>query len=202
MKKRNLVIYLILQIVAVALFIAADFNQFYLLANITKYLIVVFNAFYYFRHKEKNIQNAQLIILVADALLLFSNYYLLGIMAFMVVQIFYCRYLNNAYYFYYLFIIPVFTGITTYVVSDYNVLSAMAITYLFMLIINIFLCIAKRDYIMMLGLILLLLCDICIGLNNIGLDPIYIKLVWLFYWPSQLIINLLGIAKQSNPTPD
>ena len=50
-----------------------------------------------------------------------------------------------------------------------------------------------KNYLFLLGLVLFLLCDTCIGLQNVGISNVKITdlfshLVWIFYAPSQMIL--------------
>lgn len=53
-----------------------------------------------------------------------------------------------------------------------------------------------NKYMIILGMFLFLLCDICVGLSN--LIGIFYNLIWLFYIPSQILLALSGYDYKRN----
>ena len=112
------------------------------------------------------------LILLADYILLWGDYYKLGIALFMLVQCLYHRQLANDYLFY--------LGLLSFL---YPNIYLLAFVYALMSLVNIITAI-KNHHFLRVTLILLALCDICVGLQFIL--QINIPLIWLFYLPSQV----------------
>ena len=62
--------------------------------------------------------------------------------------------------------------------------------------------IKKLDKMFIIGLILFMLCDICVALDTLQLfnDPndFIFRLIWVFYMPSQILITFFALKKMSN----
>jgi len=81
-----------------------------------------------------------------------------------------------------------------------NLLTIIAIVYFSLSLTNIIYLLriknkGIKNYLFLLGLVLFLLCDTCIGLQNVGISNVKITdlfshLVWIFYAPSQMILVL------------
>ena len=81
-----------------------------------------------------------------------------------------------------------------------NLLTIIAIIYFSLSLTNIIYLLkiknkGLKNHLFLLGLVLFLLCDTCIGLQNVGISNVKITdlfshLVWIFYAPSQMILVL------------
>lgn len=132
----------------------------------------------------------------ADYFLLFTDLYLTGVFLFCIVQYCYSIFLGNRSIFLTLPLLFVF------VYTDSIVL--MALLYILYLCMNIYGAYRTEMHWFMSALILMLLCDIHVGLANL---PCYLPLhsntllhtwcslsayiFWFFYLPSQLMISLI-----------
>lgn len=129
--------------------------------------------------KNNIVLKAVFFSLIADYLLLFTNYYSLGIIFFILVQIQYMKLLSYQSYLPWLFFIIIFI----------NPLVSWSLVYLFYSLNNLIYCIKNNNINMLLVIILLLCCDIIIALTFLKiLSPFLCKYSWLFYFPSQYLL--------------
>ena len=148
---------------------------------------------------------------IADLFLLVFQYFTLGVSVFSVVQIIYSiRYdagsvysiLRN-YLIIFLCIIASYLIVNFYIIKI-EFLYAIALFYAFGLVINVVKAIkasknglfpSPNKYMIVLGMILFLLCDINVGLFNTIAQQFsntsYV-LIWFFYLPSQVLLSLSG----------
>jgi hypothetical protein len=163
------------------------------------------------------------ITVIADLCLVIFNFYILGVVFFSLVQITYCvRYttkrlnviLTN---FFIVFIgIAFLYWIASLFVEEINMLLPISLFYFICLLTSVSKAIkssknnlytSPTKYMIILGMILFLLCDICVGLSNITVNAplsgyfmirfreIICFLIWFFYIPSQLLLALSGNGK-------
>ena len=152
-----------------------------------------------------------LLTVIADLFLLVFQYFTLGVSVFSVVQIIYSiRYdagsvysiLRN-YLIIFLCIIASYLIVNFYIIKI-EFLYAIALFYAFGLVINVVKAIkasknglfpSPNKYMIVLGMILFLLCDINVGLFNTIAQQFsntsYV-LIWFFYLPSQVLLSLSG----------
>lgn len=163
------------------------------------------------------------ITVIADLCLVIFDFYILGIAFFTLVQITYAvRYSTrkfNALLINYLivFLCIVFSyELFNLFIVRVNILLPMSLFYSICLTLSVSKAINvwKKDlypspskYMIVLGMILFLLCDICVALSNISallpltgyslrsFEEICRLLVWVFYLPSQLLLALSGSTK-------
>lgn len=150
-------------------------------------------------------------------LVLYDTCYELSVFSFIIVQIFYCIYIHETSYkekkWLNQLIIRSITIIFAFMMlllvdKDSRLLVFLTIIYISNLLMNIIFAIhsKKKNYILILGLFLFLLCDICVGCFHIG-DVIHlsqnsifkkikyfpINLSWFFYYPSQILLAISNI---------
>ena len=154
--------------------------------------------------------------LIADFFLTYlDKYYHLSLILFILVQLSYFVLINYLFKNKYLKS-SIFTYINVVsfllIVGNFleliNSLNIIAIFYFSLSLINIiylFRIKSKSNYIncFLIGLILFLLCDTCIGLRNIGITnhafiDVVSSLIWIFYAPSQVILVLSLINVVNN----
>lgn len=114
-----------------------------------------------------------LIIMIADYCLLLNSYYILGIMLFMIVQMYYHYEICGTYTYFYcllLFLCPS--------------LYFLATCYAIMSVGNIYFSLMKKHWLRA-TVILLALCDLCIMIQY--LTHYDMPIMWLFYLPSQVL---------------
>ncbi len=129
--------------------------------------------------KNSFILKAVFFSLIADYLLLFTDYYILGIIFFILVQIQYMKLLSYQSYLPWLFLIIIFI----------DPLISLALVYLFFSLTNLIYCIKSKNTNMLMVITLLLCCDIIIALTYLKiLPPSLCKFSWLFYFPSQYLL--------------
>ena len=150
--------------------------------------------------------------LISDTfLLLINDYYIAGLICFNIVQNLYLFGLKNeiSRYFKIQLLVRLIILITcvsiSFVTKEYEVmLSSSYIIFLIMNILTLILFCKKdsKNITLLIGFCLFLLCDINVGLNNLGyyfpldqntintLQNVSSNLMWLFYLPSQVLISL------------
>lgn len=148
---------------------------------------------------------------IADLFLLVFQHLILGVSVFSVVQIIYSiRYdVGSAYSILRNYLIIFLIIIVSYLIVNFSIMKieflyAIALFYVFGLIINVVKAIkaCKNDlfpspnkYMIVFGMILFLLCDINVGLFNTiseQFNNISYVLIWFFYLPSQVLLSLSG----------
>lgn len=135
-----------------------------------KYLSIIVCFFYaIYQRKEYCLF---FVILVADYILLWSQYYFWGIFLFMIVQCVY-HYMMNGSRVFYMFLFMFFSF--SYIV--------LAMTYMIMTILNMIIAIQKKHWLLV-TIILLACCDVCVVLQYVLSKNI--PLIWMFYLPSQV----------------
>lgn len=163
------------------------------------------------------------ITVIADLCLVIFDFYILGVVFFTLVQITYAvRYntrklkatLINCLIIF-LFIVCSYELVNLFIVKV-NILLPISLFYFICLTLSVSKAIKvwKNDlypstskYMIVVGMILFLLCDLCVALSNITLlspiagyflrsfEEICPFLVWVFYLPSQLLLALSGSVK-------
>lgn len=129
--------------------------------------------------KNSFILKAVFFSLIADYLLLFTDYYILGIILFILVQIQYMKLLSYQSYLSWLFLIIIFI----------DPLISLALVYLFFSLTNLIYCLKSKNTNMLMVITLLLCCDIIIALTYLKILPSSLcKFSWLFYFPSQYLL--------------
>ena len=169
------------------------------------------------------LQLGMFITVFADLCLVIFNFYILGIVFFSMVQIIYAmRYSGKKskitlinFLIIFLCILLLYIVANVFIVKI-NVLLPFSLFYSICLLTSVIKAIeAFKDnlypspikYKVVLGMILFLLCDICVALSNIAthlplealdlknLEQISRYLIWVFYLPSQLMLSLSGRTK-------
>lgn len=166
---------------------------------------------------------ALFITAIADLCLVILDFHILGVIFFSLVQITYCvRYTVKKvkitlinFFITFQFIVLLY-AITSIFIEKINVLIPVSLFYTICLITSVIKAIKawKNDlypspnkYMVIFGMILFLLCDICVALSNlteilpltgdfiIRMQKTSTLLIWFFYVPSQLILALSGSNK-------
>ncbi|MGV8984126.1 lysoplasmalogenase family protein [Clostridium sp.] len=166
---------------------------------------------------------ALFITVMADLCLLVLDFYVLGVILFSLVQITYSvRYSTKKlkttllYFFIALQCVVLTYLITILLVGKINILVPISLFYFICLITSVSKAIkawknnlypSPNKYMIVFGMILFLLCDLCVALSNvtstlastacfmIRFQQITWLLIWIFYLPSQLLLALSGIYK-------
>lgn len=190
----------------------------YLLISIKYFSIIccfIYCAIIAFIYKDINfILIALFFTIIADYFLLLTNYYFIGILFFILVQIFYYLHLSNIKNFIQtlLFIILLCAIINMFIFLTFNCWRPLLLVltlYILLMLSNILYysyTIKKNAHIeiifLLCGIVLLLLCDIHVALHNASrfysisnsflmqYGNISDKIVWIFYLPSQVCISL------------
>ena len=160
-----------------------------------KYAGIILCFVFSMLNKQRLKSLAFALTLVADYFLLVINdYYLIGIIAFICVQLVYHIFLGNKNnYKSSLFLGLLFMSIGLIALSytlNLNALSILAIIYFGNLLVNVYMS-HQKNKVIFLGFVLFMFCDICVGLHNMFLTNHTLSiLMWVFYLPSQVLISL------------
>ncbi len=166
------------------------------------------------------LQFAMFLTVIADLCLVILDFYTIGVVFFCFVQITYCvRYTTNSiettlgkFFIIFLFIVCLYI-IGGFFIGQINILLPILSFYSICLLSSVTKGIkvwkknlypSPNKYMIVFGMILFLLCDICVALSNI---PVFLHfiggvmisfqqitsfLIWVFYLPSQLLLSLSG----------
>lgn len=187
-------------------------------STLVKYISIViinlFNLFAIFINRKRNyfFFFGLVFTLISDTfLLLINDYYVVGLICFNIVQTLYYLGLKDKInkFFIHQLALRGFILILCIIISLFNheYVVMLSISYITFLVLNIssliFFCKKDKKIItLLIGLCLFLLCDINVGLNNLGyyfpissstmeiLQSLSSNLMWLFYLPSQVLISL------------
>jgi hypothetical protein len=215
MNKHVWKIFLMIEFILYCLMITIDFSKsIHISSSFIKYTSVILCLLFYFITNFRNksfILAALFFAVFADYFLLFTDLYIIGTASFLLVQCFYFVHAGGLKPFLKLMPVILCAGIIFYIITK-QLLITILIIYILLSITNITrysILIKKnrtnRENILILcGIILLLLCDIHVGLhnassyitiNNTALNS-YIhlsgNLIWIFYLPSQISIAFTG----------
>lgn len=163
-----------------------------------KYLSIVLCFVYSLTNHKKSRVISSLFTMIADFfLLMLDNYYELGLISFIVVQMSYLYFLGNsdkAYFNMFLYLRGLFIMmgiIILFILKQLSVLNILVIIYFINLVFNCIQAFILKQKTLALGLLLFICCDICVGLHNINSAyTIASFLMWVFYLPSQVLIVL------------
>lgn len=189
-------IFLGVELIIYLLFIFLDL--FSLNSTYVKYIGIILCFLYALIEKKQHISIALLFTLLADySLLVLDNYYLIGVICFIFVQLIYYFYLKKNSYSLFIRtrIIIYILIITISLIIKLDLLSATTLIYFSTLLLNTISSYTNAKMkVFSMGLTLFVCCDICVGLYNIlpfGILYIIVsKLMWVFYLPSQVLISL------------
>lgn len=166
---------------------------------------------------------ALFITVIADLCLVIFDFYILGVIFFSFVQITYCvRYTSREikttlrnFFVTFQFIVFLFVLIRLFI-EKISILLPISLFYAICLLTSVTKAIKTwknnlypypNNYMVTIGMILFLLCDICVALSNITeilpltgyfivrIQGISASLIWVFYLPSQLLLALSGSTK-------
>lgn len=178
--------------------------------NILRYLSIVccflWALFLMIKIKDTNklpLLFSLFLVLIADYFLLFTNNPI-GIYAFIAVQITYQFFISRFRLMLPMFVFAALFSGTFHLIfyllgelSNFNLAQLVPASFYYgCSIFNIFSALLvfkkkellKTNFLVFLSIILLLLCDTCIGLSNISTLSVFNSLIWLFYLPSQVLI--------------
>ncbi len=131
--------------------------------------------------------------ILTDYLLLFTNYYELGVLFFIVVHL--MRYIernriNNKKFPYYALILAI--GVYFITIIFESKLIALSLTYALFLFLNTIEAFNSKDKKLILAYILFCACDLSVGIANIEssvISSVFRDLIWVFYLPSQILLS-------------
>ncbi|MBR2070275.1 MAG: hypothetical protein IJ981_02500 [Clostridia bacterium] len=211
------ILFLFTELILYLLFLSMDFlgrGDSYSVKYTCIITCLVFASTHFFASKDGKITTVALFFtLLADYFLLVKNdNYLLGVSLFVIVQIFYRLRLilvfdkdNKANVKPY---ITAFCVFATVIIAFKDKLIVVVLTYFLFLLSNVIkaFCItyktkSKRALAFLVGLVLLALCDVCVGLSNLWqyvkitrqisrIMAVSSRLSWVFYLPSQVLVSL------------
>ena len=168
-----------------------------------KYLGIVICFVFSILNKNYIISLAQLFTLIADYfLLVIDNYYVLGLISFIVVQMIYMYFLYNNKTKLYIYIRLSLIIIAISLINKLPLLYVLVLCYFSMLIMNTITSYINRNLILSIGFTLFIGCDVSVGLHNILnsglLYDIATMSMWIFYLPSQVLITIGGLKNVNN----
>lgn len=168
-----------------------------LLSNILKYLSIWLIFFLGFPSKNSL---PLFLTLLCDYLLLFTNYYLQGVALFCLVHLFYLR-----------LFLPCLESVPSpcFIFLLFLVLLRLpleALCCLYALAFLLHIVVALSSYkkcpflpnkLYFYGLLLFLLCDVCVALSHLTNHAFLFSMIWLFYGPSQLFLAISFLVQKS-----
>lgn len=202
MKTMKMKAFILIESIIFVSFIIMDFmnmNSIYI-----KYLGIVICFVFSLLNKNYIISLAQLFTLIADYfLLVIDNYYVLGLISFIVVQMIYMYFLYNNKAKLYIYIRLSLIIIAISLINKLPLLYVLVLCYFSMLIMNTITSYSNRNLILLsIGFTLFIGCDVSVGLHNILnsglLYDIATMSMWIFYLPSQVLITIGGLKNVNN----
>ncbi len=214
MKRRTITIFLVIEAVVYILFMAMDLSPDGGSTILLKYgsilLCLLFCILSAAHGGDALLPAALLFTAMADFFLLVINqYYLAGILLFMVTQSLYLVRLYRGTGKLWLparILGAVLAVLILLAMNLFSILNLASVLYYSLLLINMAVSWSVKDRrwrIFALGLTFFLLCDTCVGIFNLGAAmPVGLYAfasigMWLFYLPSQVLISLSGLADLS-----
>ena len=153
------------------------------ISSLLKYLAVILCACIYLPKKDQTLRIAQLLVLVSDFILLFTNYFNIGVFVFILIQVCYRYYLQPN---------KIFVGVSITIALLLLIFypNGLFFLYGFLSGYNLITAIHQNKRTMAFGVGLLLLCDINIVLRSFSVMlPYTVWMIWFFYLPSQIFIT-------------
>ncbi len=197
-------IFLVIQLFIYISFIYLDITK--QSSDLIKYLGIIINFFYalvlYLKNKKYDllVLIALFFTLIADYFLLVINdHYLIGILCFCIVQTIYGYKLSETRSFIYRISIFVIISLSLPLFKvEQTIVNIVSIYSFVNLTINVIAALDNKDKQFFIALLLFWLCDLNVGIYNIPIRPLNklaAYLMWIFYFPSQVIITLKGENK-------
>lgn len=194
-------VYLVIQLFIYIIFIYLDINK--QASYLIKYLGIIINFLYalilYIKNKKYDLLFliALLFTMIADYFLLVTNdYYIIGVICFCLVQTIYGYKLSSIKSFIYRIIIFITISLVLPLFKiEQSLLNICSIYSFTNLSANLYCSFIKKDTLFSTSLLLFWLCDLNVGIYNIPIKALYnlsAYLMWIFYFPSQVIITLKG----------
>lgn len=194
-------IYLLIQTIIYILFIYADFNG--INSSLIKYSGIIINfIFSIYLYIKKDLDDillplALIVTAIADYFLLIKdNNYQWGILCFCLVQTIYAYKIDKLksipIRILFLIICILILKISNQSFNLTNILATYSITNL---TLNVIISFIKNKNMFSIALLLFWLCDINVGIYNLQIKYIYPiagMLMWIFYFPSQILLTISG----------
>ncbi len=212
-KQSFLVFFLLTELAIYATYLVFDLNNINSAASSILKWSSICICYFIIEGSNTTIKIAMFLTVIADFLLVGTQHFELGILIFLFVQLQYYRHIMSLEYYPidHLALMTILGGILSllvnFIIAPINLQVFLAMTYLSTLVTNIILCYKKsyesQNYkILFIALILVVLCDIHVGVTNIFNSGIWYTFgtiaMWLFYLPSQVIIALLYYTNNRN----
>ena len=154
-----------------------------------QFLFVVLCFLISLKSKEALLITAMLLTVCADYCLIISGWYTVGVAVFCAVQAAYIiRHTRKARWLRFL-PLAVLPALVVYFLTK-DLLISIAVVYAQLLLLSVFAAFLYRKFLIILGMLLFLLCDICVALYNLGtpVSNLAFGLIWVFYAPSQMLL--------------
>lgn len=188
--------FLLIEVLIYLLFIIFDLLK--ISSTYIKYFGIILCFIYTICNHKKFQSLAMAFTLIADFFLLVLNdYYEVGVLSFVVVQIIYLIFIkniNNKNFSKFLLariLLMIIGFVILFITNNISLLNVLVIIYFSNLLLNTFQSYTIKNNTLAVGLTLFVCCDICVGLHNIlPQDTIATFLMWVFYLPSQVLIVL------------
>lgn len=217
--KRVVSLFVMAEVILYIIFFVQDIEQ--VPSEKTKYfticLCLLMAVYIFVKQKAWLLMVAMVFTLIADTfLLLLNNNYLVGVLAFCVVQIIYAARLVLVSGRWTIILRLILFGLALFILKMVEVTELVAVasawsyTWLLSNVIHSFI-IGKRymgGKVFAWGLLLFLCCDTCVGINNVqdflvdfpfpDIIPVASFGMWLFYLPSQILIVLSFCDKRKD----
>lgn len=178
----------ILLVLEVLLFIIIifDYNVFSLInsQNLLRFISIILCIFL-----SNNLYNKIIFLItaIADFYLLFTQNYILGLCCFIVAQGIRLLYFNKTETSKIILCFSIMLSISLY--FKINKIIAVSIGYIILLISNTIYAFKYKNKFIKLGMLLFILCDICVALNYLNLYKlVFNQLIWIFYIPSSILL--------------
>ncbi len=212
-KQSFLVFFLLIELTIYATYLMFDLNNINHITSSALKWAGICICFFTIEKSNTTIKIAMFLTVIADFLLVGTQYFELGILIFLFVQLQYYRQIMSLEYYPidHLALMTILGGtisiLVNFLIAPINLQVFLAMTYLSTLVTNIILCYLKSSEsqhykILFIALILIILCDIHVGVTNIFNSGIWYSFgtiaMWLFYLPSQVIISLLYYTNNQN----
>ncbi|GHU56059.1 hypothetical protein AGMMS49975_18770 [Clostridia bacterium] len=152
-----------------------------------KFVFVVICFLLSIRSKEKLLIIAMFFTVIADYCMVLKGWNNLGLLFFWAVQLTYNERFGNPAKF--ILIAAVFAALA------FNKLSAGYLVCVLCSVVGSFR--NFKNYLAPIGMLLFLLCDINVALANIFDYPVFWRLIWVFYLPSQLLLAFSSVHKRN-----
>lgn len=181
----------ILIIIEIILYILILIQNFGFIKYINYYNKICFLSIFFCIFITNNFKNSIIFFIttIADYFLLFTNYYTIGIIFFIIVQILRLfHYSTKKEIPIILVLFSLLIGIIIKLLI--NTFIGICTIYAFLLISNAIIVIKQKKFYLSIGMILFILCDFSVALYYLYPNlTISSKLIWIFYLPSAILLS-------------